>query len=209
MAIWLVWHGETEWSISGQHTGTTDISLTPEGQLQAVAIGKLLAGRRFDHIFASPMLRTQETARLAGFGDRMLIHEGLREYDYGGFEGLIPPDPGDPPGWELFRDGCPGGKTPEQMAGRLDALIEELRELGGNRVLFGQGHCFRALAARFLDLPIGNATNLRLDTGTISIVTDGRDGPELVLWNRRIQPRTVVVADIASSLARSIPSDPG
>ena len=205
MGIWLVRHGETEWSISGQHTGTTDISLTPEGRLQALAIGKLLAGRRFDRIFSSPMLRTQDTARLAGFGGRMLIHEGLLEYDYGGFEGLTTLQiRATHPGWELFRDGCPGGETPEQMARRADALIDELRGPGGSTLVFGHGHCLRALATRFLDLPIGNAAKLRLDTGTISIVTDGRDGPELVLWNRRIQPRAVVVADIASSLARSI-----
>ena len=206
MTIWLVRHGETEWSISERHTGTTDISLTPEGALQAVAIGKMLVGRRFDHVFASPMLRARETGRLAGFGDRMLLHEGLLEYDYGAFESLTTHEiRATRPGWELFRNGCPGGETPEHMAKRADALIEELRQLGGNSLLFGHGHCFRSLAARFLDLPIGNAANLRLDTGTISIVRDGRDGPELVLWNRRIQPRAVVVADIASSLARSIP----
>src|SRR4249920_2495819 len=90
MALWLVRHGETEWSISGQHTGSTDIPLTPEGRLQASAIGKLLAGRRFDHVFSSPMLRAHETARLAGFGDRIRLHEGLLEYDYGEFEGLTP-----------------------------------------------------------------------------------------------------------------------
>jgi broad specificity phosphatase PhoE len=88
MAIWLIRHGETEWSVSGRHTGSTDIPLTPEGRLQATAIGGLLAGRRFDHVFSSPMLRAQETARLARFGDRIRVHEGLVEYDYGEFEGL-------------------------------------------------------------------------------------------------------------------------
>ena len=155
MAIWLVRHGETEWSISGQHTGSTDISLTPEGSLQATAIGKLLAGRRFDHVFSSPMLRARETARLAAFGDRIRVHEGLLEYDYGEFEGLTTEQIwATHPGWQLFRDGCPGGETPEQVAKRVDALIEELRELGGHSLLFGHGHCFRLLAVRFLDLPI-------------------------------------------------------
>ena len=206
MAIWLVRHGETEWSISGQHTGSTDIPLTPEGRLQATAIGKLLAGRRFDHVFSSPMLRARETARLAGFGDRVRVHEGMLEYDYGEFEGLTTGQIWEThPGWQLFRDGCPGGETPEQMAKRVDVLIEELRELGGNSLLFGHGHCFRALAVRFLDLPIRYATNLLLDAGTISITSDARDGPALVLWNRRVQPRAMVVADIASAIARTVP----
>ena len=205
MAIWLVRHGETEWSISGQHTGSTDIALTPEGQLQAVAIGKLLAGR-FDHVFASPMLRARETGRLAGFGDLIRVHEGLLEYDYGEFEGLTTRQIWEThPGWELFRDGCPGGETPEHMAKRVDGVIDELRELGGNILLFGHGHCFRSTAARFLDLSIRYATNLRLDAGTISIVSDDRDGPALVLWNRRVQPRAIVVADIATAIARTVP----
>ena len=206
MAIWLVLHGETEWSISGQHTGSTDIALTPEGRLQAVAIGKLLASRRFDHVLASPMVRAQETGRLAGFGDRIRVDEGLLEYGYGEFEGLTTEQIWQTdPGWELFRDGCPGGETPEQMAKRVDALIEELRELGGNTLLFGHGHRFRSLAARFLDLPIRYATNLRLDAGTVSIVTDGRDGAALVLWNRRVQPRAMITADIAAAIARTAP----
>ena len=206
MAMWLVRHGETEWSISGQHTGSTDISLTPEGQLQAVAIGKLLAGRRFDHVFASPMLRARETGRFAGFGDRIRVHEGLLEYDYGEFEGLTTRQIWEiHPGWELFRDGCPGGETPEQMTERVDGVIDELRELGGNILLFGHGHCFRSIAARFLALSVRFATNLHLDAGTISIISDERDGPALVMWNRRVQPLAVVVADIATGIARTVP----
>ena len=206
MAIWMVRHGETEWSISGQHTGSTDIPLTPGGRLQATAIGKLLAGRRFDHVFSSPMLRARETAGLAGFGDRIRLHDGLLEFDYGELEGLTTGQiRATHPGWQLFRDGCPGGETPEQMAKRVDALIEELRELGGNRLLFGHGHCLRSLAVRFLDLPIRYAANLLLDAGTISIVSDGRDGPMLVLWNRRVDPRAMVLADIATAIARTAP----
>lgn len=206
MAIWLVRHGETEWSISGQHTGDTDLPLTPEGRLQAVAIGKLLAGRRFDHVFASPMRRALETGRLAGFGDRIRVHEGLLEYDYGDFEGLTTTQIRRTyPGWRLFRDGCPGGETPGHMSERIDALLDELRGLGGNLLLFGHGHCFRSVAARYLGLSLLSATNLQLDAGTISILSDERDGPTLVLWNRRVPPRAVVVADIASGIARSIP----
>jgi probable phosphoglycerate mutase len=206
MAIWLVRHGETEWSISGQHTGTTDIALTPEGELQAVAIGKMLAGRAFDHVFASPMTRAQQTARLAGFGDRTVVTEGLREYDYGEFEGLTTKEIwATHPEWELFRDGCPGGEMPDAMAERVDAFLAEVRELQGNVLLFGHGHCFRSIATRFLGLPIRAATNLRLDAGSVSILNDGRDGPTLVLWNRRVAPRAVLVADIAAAVARATP----
>jgi probable phosphoglycerate mutase len=166
MAMWLVRHGETEWS----------------------------------------MVRTRETGRLAGFGDRIRVHEGLLEYDYGEFEGLTSQQIQEiHPGWELFRDGCPGGETPEQMAKRVDGVIDEMRELGGNILLFGHGHCFRSIAARFLDLSIRFATNLRLDAGTISILSDDRDGPALALLNRRVQPRAVVVADIATAIARTVP----
>ena len=108
-------------------------------------------------------------------------------------------------GWELFRDVCPGGETPEQMAKRVDGVIDELRELGGNILLFGHGHCFRSVAARFLELSIRFATNLRLDAGTISILSYDRDGPALALWTRRVQPGAVVVADIATAIARTVP----
>ena len=206
MAIWMVRHGETEWSVSGRHTGSTDIPLTPEGRLQATAIGKLLAGRRFDHVLSSLKLRARETAGLAGFGDRIRLHEGLLEYDYGELEGLtIGQIRAIHPGWQLFRDGCPGGETPGQMAKRVDALIEELRELGGNSLLFGHGHCLRSLAVRFLDLPIRYATSLLMDAGSISIAWDGRDGPAIALWNRRVDPRAMVVAGIASAIARTAP----
>ena len=206
MTIWLVRHGETEWSLSGQHTGSTDIPLTAQGRLQAVAVGKLLAGRTFDRVFASPMGRARETGALAGFADRVQVHQGLREYDYGEFEGLTTREIWERhPGWELFHDGCPGGESPEQMSKRVDALLEELRELEGNVLLFGHGHCFRSIAVRFLDLPIGTATNLQLDAATISVVSDGRDGPSLLLWNRRVSPQAMVVADIAAAIADAVP----
>jgi probable phosphoglycerate mutase len=152
------------------------------------------------------MLRARETARIAGFGDRVRLYEGLLEYDYGELEGLTTKQiRAIHPGWQLFRDGCPGGETPEQMAKRVDAVIEELRELGGNSLLFGHGHCLRSLAVRFLDLPIRYATNLMLDAGSISIASDGLDGPGIVLWNRRVDPRPTVVADIAAAIARTVP----
>lgn len=206
MTIWLVRHGETGWSLSGRHTGSTDIPLTAQGRLQAVAVGKLLTARAFDHVFASPMGRALETGRLAGFGDRIHVREGLREYDYGEFEGLTTRQIRERhPGWELFHDGCPGGETPQQMSERVDALLEELREFEDSVLLFGHGHCFRSIAVRFLDLPIAAAANLELDAATISVVADGRDGPSLLLWNRRVSPQAMVVADIAAAIADAVP----
>ena len=206
MSIWLVRHGETEWSVSGQHTGTTDIALTREGELQAAALGKLLAGRAFEDDFSSPMRRAQETARIAGFGERVSVRDDLREYDYGDYEGLTTAQIWEEqPAWELFRDGCPAGETPEQMSARVDELLAEMRADDGDVLLFGHGHCFRSIGARFLGLPIQAATGLRLDAGTVSILSDGRDGPSLVLWNRHVPPRAAIIADIATAIARATP----
>jgi probable phosphoglycerate mutase len=203
MALWLVRHGETEWSISGQHTGTTDLPLTAEGELQAVAIGKLLAGRNFDSVLSSPRQRAVNTAKLAGFGDRVQLSDALLEVDYGEYEGLTTKEIWErAPGWELFRDGSPGGETPEQVRERVDAFLSELPELGTNVLLFGHGHCFRSIGARFLGLPISAARQLRLDPASVSILAHERDGPCVVVWNRRVPPRAVVVADIATRVPK-------
>jgi probable phosphoglycerate mutase len=165
----------------GQHTGTTDIALTPEGELQAIAIGKMLAGRAFDHVFASPMTRAQQTARLAGFADRIVVSDGLREYDYGAFEGITTKEIwATHPDWELFRDGCPGGERPDAMAERVDAS-RRVRELEGASA-FGHGHCFRSIAAA-LGLPI--QTRRIGWTRADSSLNDGRDRAGPVEPSRR------------------------
>lgn len=197
MALWLVRHGETEWSLSGQHTSFTDLPLTSDGELQAVAIGKLLAGRPFDRVMSSPRQRAANTAKLAGFGE-VQISEALCEVDYGEYEGLTTPQIWErAPGWQLFRDGSPGGESPSQLQERVDAFLAEVNSAGTNVLLFGHGHCFRAIAARYLALPISSAAALRLDAGSVSILAPERDGPSVLLWNRRVPPRAVLVADMA------------
>ena len=184
MAIWMVRHGETEWSISGQHTGSTDIPLTPGGRLQATAIGKLLAGRRFDHVFSSPMLRARETAGLAGFGDRIRLHDGLLEYDYGEFEGLTTGQiRSTHPGWRLFRDGCPGGETPEEVAARVDRMLARRGDLPGSWLLVGHGKSLRALAARWIDSGVALGSALPLEPAAISVLDREGAAPVLRLWN--------------------------
>lgn len=198
MSIWLVRHGETEWTLSGQHTSRTDLPLTAEGELQAVAIGKLLADHHFDAVLSSPMQRAVNTSKLAGFGGRVQTNEALTEVDYGDYEGLTTNQIwGRAPGWELFRDGSPGGETPQQIEHRIDALLGEIHTLGPNVLLFGHGHCMRAIGARFLELPVAFGTHLRLDPSSVSVLAHERDGPTIVVWNRRIPTRAVVVADAA------------
>jgi broad specificity phosphatase PhoE len=198
MSIWLVRHGETEWTLTGQHTSRTDLPLTAEGELQAVAIGKLLADHHFDAVLSSPMQRAVNTAKLAGFGDRVQTSEALTEVDYGDYEGLTTNEIWDrASGWELFRDGSPGGETPQQIEHRIDALLAEIQTLGPSVLLFGHGHCMRAIGARFLGLPVTFGTHLRLDPSSVSVLSHERDGPAIVVWNRRVPTRAVVVADAA------------
>ena len=198
MSIWLVRHGETEWTLTGQHTSRTDLPLTAEGELQAVAIGKLLADHHFDAVLSSPMQRAVNTAKLAGFGDRVQTNDALTEVDYGDYEGLTTNEIWDrAPGWELFRDGSPGGETPQQIEYRIDALLGEIQTLGPSVLLFGHGHCMRAIGARFLELPVTFGTHLRLDPSSVSVLSHERDGPAIVVWNRRVPTRAVVVADAA------------
>jgi broad specificity phosphatase PhoE len=201
MGLWLVRHGETEWSLSGRHTGTTDVPLTPEGELEARAIGHLLAARRFDHVLSSPMARARRTAELAGLGDRARASDALREVDYGDFEGRTTDEIWQThPGWELFRDGCPSGESPDRLQARMDGFRDEIAALEGRVVLFGHAHCLRALAVRYLGLSIRAAAQMRLDTASVSILTMERDGPAVALWNRRLPSRAVLVADTSIRL---------
>jgi len=198
VALWLIRHGETEWSLAGRHTSRTDLPLTYEGELQAVAIGKLLADRTFERVLSSPSRRAADTARLAGFGPRLATEDSLTEVDYGDYEGLTTLEIQDrAPGWELFRDGAPGGDTPEAMTERADGIVASLEDGSTNTLVFGHAHRFRSIAARYLGLPLAVAAQLRLDAGAISVLAPQRDGRAIVLWNRRVAARAVIVADIA------------
>src|SRR5438105_4973303 len=133
MAIFLVRHGETEWSLSGRHTSRTDLDLLPEGQQRAAAVGAELAGRKFGLVLCSPLLRARETCRIAGFADRAEIDPDLHEWDYGDYEGLTTPEiRSGNPSWDLWRDGCPGGEQPSDAAARADRVLSRLRAAGGD-----------------------------------------------------------------------------
>ena len=181
----LVRHGETEWSLSGQHTGNTDIPLTENGRRQAEALGRRLAGRRFALVLSSPLARARDTCRLAGFGDAAQVREELREWDYGDYEGVTTADiRRERPDWHLFRDGCPNGEGAAEVGARVDRVIAEVRSADGDVAIFGHGHCLRVLAARWLGLPPERGGCFVLSTATLSVLSEEHGWPAVVLWNR-------------------------
>jgi broad specificity phosphatase PhoE len=194
MEIWLARHGATEWSRSGQHTGSTDLPLIPEGEEQARAMAPRLAAIRFSTVWSSPLGRARETARLAGYPDAE-VSELMREVDYGEYEGLTTKQIHETrPEWELFRDGSPGGESPEQVAARMDQLLLDLADEPDPILLFAHGHCLRALATRYLGLPIWVAGLLRLDAGTLGTLGEEHGHVALKLWNEPARAESKVVA---------------
>jgi broad specificity phosphatase PhoE len=184
MEIWLARHGATQWSRSGQHTGTTDLPLLDDGEAEARSLGRRLRAHPFGRVLSSPLGRARETARLAGFGDRVELSDLLREVDYGRYEGVTTAEiRRHRPGWELFEHGSPGGESPGDIGARLDRLLEEVGEPPEDVLLFGHGHCLRALAVRYLGLPIPVAGLLRLEAGSLSILGHEHDHRALRLWN--------------------------
>jgi broad specificity phosphatase PhoE len=180
----LVRHGQTEWSLDGRHTGSSDIPLTDEGRHEAEAVGRRLAGRTFALVLASPLERALDTCRLAGLGEAAEVREDLREWDYGEYEGLSSVQIRETrPDWYLFRDGCPNGETAEQVGERVDRVITEVRAAGGDAALFGHGHCLRVLAARWLGLAAAEAGKLALSTATVGVLGYEHERPALWLWN--------------------------
>jgi broad specificity phosphatase PhoE len=182
----LARHGETEWTVSGQHTGRTDLPLTPRGERNARALVQRLAGRTFAEVLTSPLQRARQTAELAGFGGVARTAPDLVECDYGEYEGLTTDEIHERrPKWNVFRDGCPSGESVAAAATRADRVIEGLRASGGNILVFGHGHFFRVLAARWLGLPAGAGSLFVLSTAAVSILgyEHDLDEPAILLWN--------------------------
>lgn len=183
--LWIVRHGETEWSKSGRHTGSTDLPLTAEGERSAVALRPALSGTHFDLVVSSPRQRARRTAELVGFTD-VKIWDDLTEWDYGEYEGRTRVEVHETrPGWSVWTDGCPGGESPEQVSDRVDEVIERCREVEGRVLVFAHGHVLRSLAARWLDHPIYLGANLELATTRVSLLSHDRGTPTLELWNSR------------------------
>jgi probable phosphoglycerate mutase len=182
--VFAIRHGETAWSLSGQHTGKTDIPLTDNGRELAKQLQPALAKEQFTLVLVSPRQRAQETCRLAGLGPRAVIDPDLAEWDYGDYEGVTSKEiHAKAPNWELFRDGCPGGESPEQVGARADQVIARARQVEGNVALFAHGHILRVLGARWIGLPPNGGQHLLLETGTISVLGYYRDSPAIRIWN--------------------------
>jgi probable phosphoglycerate mutase len=185
-SVFLVRHGETEWSASGKHTSRTDIELTPDGERAARTLGERLGGREFALVLSSPMRRARDTADLAGFAGRYEIDEDLKEFDYGDYEGLTTPEIREQrPGWYLWRDGNPGGEVAAQVGERADRVIERaLAALPeGDVAMFAHGHLLRVLGARWIGLGAECGGLLGLDTAALCELGFEREQRVLWLWN--------------------------
>jgi probable phosphoglycerate mutase len=182
--VYLVRHGETEWSISGQHTGSTDIPLTDKGVEVARELGRKLADHEFAAVWSSPLSRARETARLAGFENGLRIDDRLKEWDYGEYEGLTTAQiREDHPDWFLWRDGSPGGDSPEQIGARAYGVLAEVKAVEGDVLLFAHGHILRVIAARWIDLPVLLGEHFLLDTATLNVLGYYYETPALKIWN--------------------------
>lgn len=183
-SIILVRHGETAWSLSGQHTGRTDIPLTDQGRAMAVKLAPRLSSHCFAAVFCSPLIRARETAELAGFKDAVELRPSLMEWDYGAYEGLTTEAiRSSAPEWTLWRDGVPDGETLAQVEARADAILEEASAVKGDVALFSHGHLLRVLAARWLGLPGGAGALFLLGTTAVSRLTWDSERRVLGLWN--------------------------
>jgi broad specificity phosphatase PhoE len=188
--VYLIRHGETAWSLSGQHTGLTDIPLTEHGERDAIRLGQKLNGIKFDHVFTSPLQRARRTAELAGFGAVAQVDPELVEWNYGLCEGRTTGDIlKERPDWQLFRDGCPGGESVQEIGARADRVIARVRALDGNTLLFSSGHILRVLGVRWCGFDPSYGRYFYLATSTLSGLgyEHNKDEPVIRLWNERAE----------------------
>ena len=181
--VWLVRHGQTEWSASGRHTSTTDLPLTPDGEAAARALAPRLASTSFDLVLTSPRERARRTAELAGFPSAELDPD-LVEWDYGDYEGVTTDEIRESvPDWTVWTHPCPGGETAEQVGARLDRVVVRAEAAEGRTLVFAHGHSLRVLTARWLGLPVVDGRLFRLDTATVSVLGHERESPVILRWN--------------------------
>jgi broad specificity phosphatase PhoE len=181
--VWLVRHGQTEWSRDGRHTGSTDVPLTTDGEAAARELEPRLAGESFALVLTSPRERARRTAELAGFPDAE-VDEDLVEWDYGDYEGVTTEEIRTTvPGWTVWTHPSPGGETAEEVGARLDRVVARCHEASGDVLLVGHGHALRALAARWLGLAVVDGRLLTLDTGTVSVLGHEREHAAVIRWN--------------------------
>lgn len=181
--LWLVRHGQTEWSRDGRHTSVTDLPLLPEGEEVARGLAGRLAGVGFARVLTSPRQRARRTAELAGYADAE-VDEDLVEWAYGDYEGVTTAEIRESvPGWTVWTHPVPGGETADEVAARLDRVVARARAEDGPTLAFAHGHSLRALAARWLGLPATDGRLFRLDTATVSVLGDERDHPVVLRWN--------------------------
>lgn len=185
--LWLIRHGETEWSLSGKHTSRTDISLTAHGKRRAEELGNYLKGKRFGAVFVSPMQRARETCTIAGFGNVAVVDEGLKEWDYGVYEGKTTAEiRKEVPGWSVWKDEIVEGETVEHVGERADGVIARALAgaSGGPVALFAHAHILRILAARWIGLEADGGRLLALGTGSVSVLGWERETRVIEAWNR-------------------------
>lgn len=184
--VYLARHGETAWTITGQHTGLTDLPLTERGERNAEQLGERLCEVTFAKVFTSPLRRAVHTCELAGFGGVAATDPDLVEWDYGQYEGRRTREiRAERPDWQLFRDGCPGGESPQQVAARADRVVQRLRQIAGDVLLFSSGHFLRMLAARWVEAKPIAGRWLTLSTASLSALgyENGLQQPAIQLWN--------------------------
>jgi broad specificity phosphatase PhoE len=184
--VYLARHGETAWSLSGQHTGITDLPLTERGERNAQELGQRLKEVTFIKVFTSPLQRARKTCTLAGFGDLAQVDSDLVEWNYGAYEGRTSAEiHGERSDWQLFRDGCPEGESPNQVGARADRVLKRIRAISANVLLFSSGHFLRVLTARWLGLEPEQGKLFLLSTASLSVLgyEHGLSGPVIRLWN--------------------------